>query len=95
MINKVYPIRGDASEPDLGLSVDDRMTLTQNVNIVFHCAATVRFNEPLKVAVMLNIRATDRVLDLCKSMSHLKSFVHVSTAYSNADKREVKELVYE
>jgi len=28
-------------------------------------------------------------------MKHLKSFIHVSTAYSNADKKDVEEIVYD
>lgn len=68
--------------------------LTQRVNIVFHSAATVRFNEPLKVAVSLNTKGTDRVIDLCKNMTKLISIIHVSTAYSNANRREIDETVY-
>jgi fatty acyl-CoA reductase len=81
--------------PELGLQPADKDVLIQRVNIVFHSAATVRFNEPLKVAVNLNTRGTDRMLDLCKRMTNLISIVHVSTAYSNADRVEVKELIYE
>ncbi|EFN69980.1 Fatty acyl-CoA reductase 1, partial [Camponotus floridanus] len=66
----------------------------QRVNIVFHIAATVRFNEPLKIAVNINTRATDRMLDLCRHMTNLISIIYVSTAYSNADRREIKESIY-
>lgn len=45
---KLVPIQGDLSEPDLGISVEERKILIKNVNIVFHSAATVRFDEPLK-----------------------------------------------
>ena len=82
------------SLPDLGLSPEDKSMLMQRVNIVFHSAATVRFDEPLKVAVNLNTKGTDRMIELCKSMSNLISIVHVSTAYSNADQYEIKEEVY-
>lgn len=80
--------------PELGLAPEDSNMLMQSVNVVFHCAATVRFNESLKVAVNLNTRGTDRLLDLCKCMRNLVSVVHVSTAYSNADRREIEESVY-
>lgn len=78
----------------MGLSDEDRIILTQQVNIVFHSAATVRFNEPLKVAVNLNTQGTERIIDLCTGMINLVSLVHVSTAYSNADLIEVKEDIY-
>lgn len=82
------------SLPELGLSPEDKAMLMQRVNIVFHSAATVRFDEPLKVAVNLNTKGTDRMIELCKSMSNLVSIIHVSTAYSNADQYEIKEEVY-
>lgn len=80
--------------PDLGLSPEDKAMLTQIVTVVFHSAATVRFDEPLKVAVNLNTRGTERMVELCKSIENLASFIHVSTAYSNADQTRIKESVY-
>jgi hypothetical protein len=35
-------------EPNMGISKEDELKLIENVNIVFHSAATVRFDEPLK-----------------------------------------------
>ncbi|XP_023287990.1 putative fatty acyl-CoA reductase CG5065 isoform X2 [Orussus abietinus] len=93
-LGKIVPIKGDVSQPDLGLSTEDRVMLIQRVNIVFHSAATVRFDEPLKVAVNLNTKGTARMIELCKSMLNLISFVHVSTAYSNADQEDIKEIIY-
>lgn len=93
-LNKIYPVKGDVGMPELGLQPEDKDMLIQRVNIVFHSAATVRFNEPLKVAVNLNTRGTDRMLDLCRRMTNLISVIHVSTAYSNADRREIEESIY-
>ena len=93
-LSKVFPVKGDMNLPELGLSPEDKAMLIHRVNIVFHSAATVRFDEPLKVAVNLNTKGTDRMIELCKSMSNLVSVVHVSTAYSNADQYEIKEEVY-
>ncbi|KAL0122038.1 hypothetical protein PUN28_007080 [Cardiocondyla obscurior] len=93
-MNKIFPVKGDVGLPDLGLQPADRDMLIQRVNIVFHSAATVRFDEPLKVAVNLNTLGTDRMLDLCRRMTNLISIIHVSTAYSNADRREIEESIY-
>lgn len=93
-LNKIQAVKGDVGLPELGLSLEDRTMLMQRVNIVFHSAATVRFDEPLKTAVNLNTRGTDRVVDLCKGMASLVCLVHVSTAYSNADLRDIQEMVY-
>lgn len=45
---KVIPVVGDILEPDLGLSPSDLERLSSEVSIVFHSAATVKFDEPLK-----------------------------------------------
>lgn len=45
---KVVAIEGDMEQENLGISDHDRLTLIENVNAVFHSAATVRFDEPLK-----------------------------------------------
>nr|CAD7200385.1 unnamed protein product [Timema douglasi] len=94
VLHKVVSIQGDVTEPDLALSEADRLELATKVNVVFHSAATVRFNESLKVAVNLNTLGTQRVIQLCRDMHKLQAFVHVSTAYSNADKKDVHEVVY-
>jgi fatty acyl-CoA reductase len=56
----------------LGLSSSDRQMLEENVSVVFHCAATIRFDDPLKTAVFLNIRGTREVMLLARNMKDLK-----------------------
>ena len=46
--NKLVIIQGDLSEENMGISDHDMKLIISNVNIVFHSAATVRFDEPLK-----------------------------------------------
>lgn len=55
-----------------GLSNVDRKRLCAEVNIIFHSAATVRFNERLKVAARVNAIATWNLLEMCKQMPLLK-----------------------
>ncbi|GJQ85954.1 hypothetical protein Trydic_g21802 [Trypoxylus dichotomus] len=93
-LTKIKIIEGDVSQPNLGMSEIDREKLAEKINIVFHCAATVRFDENIRNAVILNTLGTKRVLDFASELRNLKSFVHVSTAYSNADRREIEEQVY-
>ena len=94
IFGKIHPIKSDVSLPDLGLSAEDRATLREKVNIVFHVAATVRFNEPLDVAVNMNTKGTARIIKLCKELKHVISIIHVSTAYSNTNLSEIDEKVY-
>ena len=94
IFNKLHPVKGDVSLPDLGLSLEDRTMLMEKVNIVFHVAATVAFNQPLDEAININTKGTSRMIDLCKELKHVISFIHVSTAYSNAHLSEIEEKVY-
>ncbi|XP_039450326.1 putative fatty acyl-CoA reductase CG5065 [Culex pipiens pallens] len=95
VLDKMVCIGGDITLPLLGLSEKDRQLLVENVNIVFHVAATVRFNEGLKEAAVLNAIGTQQILELCVKMFHLQSVVHVSTAYSNPNRKVVDEVVYQ
>ena len=45
---KILPVVGDITVPQLGLSSEDRQLLIDNVSIVFHSAASVKFDDPLK-----------------------------------------------
>lgn len=45
---KVSAIHGDLLEPELGIKPADKILVQDTVDIVFHSAATIRFDEPLK-----------------------------------------------
>ncbi|XP_005180106.1 fatty acyl-CoA reductase wat [Musca domestica] len=79
----IKTIAGDCTLPNLGISHEDRQELIENVDVVIHSAATVRFNEPLSNATQINVEATIDLLKLAKEMKHLKAFVHVSSAFAN------------
>lgn len=72
-MTKIKTINGHLVEQSLGISTDDYDWLIQNVNFVFHCAATVKFNEPLYTATKINIEGTENdVLALAAKMNYLK-----------------------
>lgn len=93
-ITKVVPISGDITLPGLGISQSDTTVLLKHVSVVFHSAATVRFDEPLKKSVQLNLVGTRRILQLCQQMTQLEALVHVSTAYSYCNRNTIEECVY-
>lgn len=93
-LEKVIPLSGDIIQEDLGLSSDDQRLIFDNVSVVFHCAATVRFDERLRDAIQMNVVGTQRLLRLCDKMKKLDAFVHASTAYCNCDRTRVMETVY-
>jgi len=69
---KLVPVAGDLSDIRLGLTDADYDVLMRNVSIVFHVAATVRFDEPFRDAVIKNVRGTREVVRLAKQMKFLK-----------------------
>lgn len=94
-LNKVVPMKGDITKPLFGLSTNDIDILSSRVSIVFHSAATVKFVEPLKVAVQNNVVSVDNLVNLSSKMANLEALVHVSTAYANCDRKKVEEILYE
>ncbi|XP_016302889.1 fatty acyl-CoA reductase 1 [Sinocyclocheilus anshuiensis] len=91
---KIIPISSELTQPGLAISPEDVQTLTSCINIVFHCAATIRFDEPLKHALQLNVIATLQLLSLAQQMQHLQAFIHISTAYANCNRRHIDEVIY-
>uniref|UniRef100_A0A672ZYH9 Fatty acyl-CoA reductase n=1 Tax=Sphaeramia orbicularis TaxID=375764 RepID=A0A672ZYH9_9TELE len=91
---KIIAVNSDLTQPELDLSKEDQTTLAENIHIVFHCAATIRFNEPLKDAMQLNVLATQKMLALARRMKQLEIFIHVSTAYANCNRELIEEVIY-
>nr|CAD7576605.1 unnamed protein product [Timema californicum] len=69
---KVAYIEGDIAKVRLGIGADDYIMLTKEVNLIFHVAATVRFDEKLKIALNLNVQAIKEILELSKQTVKLK-----------------------
>ncbi|XP_057371715.1 putative fatty acyl-CoA reductase CG5065 [Daphnia carinata] len=94
VMSKLTATAGDVTLPGLGLSVSDMHLLIENVSIVFNSAATIKFNEELKDAIEMNVKGPMQLLNICRQMKRLEAFVHVSTAFNNLDREEMKEQVY-
>ena len=92
-LQKLVAISGDVLELRLGMSKSD-IERIKNVSVVFHSAASVRFDDPLKYAVLMNTRGTREVMELALNFANLKAVVHVSTTYSNPDHKVVEEMLY-
>ncbi|XP_044764594.1 uncharacterized protein LOC123321154 [Coccinella septempunctata] len=92
---QIHLVNGDCVEKDLGLSEEDKQMLIQEVNYVIHCAATVRFDQELKTAARINVRAVRDLIAMAKKMKKLRGFLHISTAYSFCPQEEIDEKFYE
>ncbi|BES91215.1 Male sterility protein [Nesidiocoris tenuis] len=93
--DRVVIIPGDMSALKCGMSDDHIQLLEENVSVVFHSAASVRFDDSLSKALKLNVRGTYELLQIAKRMKKLEVFEYVSTTYSNAHMTEmIEEKVY-
>lgn len=91
---KLRLITGDVLEERLGIDVMERQELIEKVNVVIHCAATVKFTLPLRESIQFNVVGTYQLLELGKEMKNLLSFVHVSTAYCQEIGKILEERGY-
>lgn len=96
LLDKLVPIEGDLlTSPSAGIADADIKTLKETANFVFHCAASVKFDEPLKNAIKINTISTRNMLNLAETFDNLEAFVHVSTAFSNTNQKVIYEKIYE
>ena len=82
-LNKVQPIGGDITFTELGISFDELDVLINQVNVVLHSAATIRFDEPLKRAININVRGTEQVLRFCNKLKKLQVIKNVLNLVSS------------
>lgn len=92
-MDKIIAVEGDVSELGLGLSDEDK-SLMKNVSIIFHSAASVRFDDTLKEAILMNTRGTRELMEFATTLKHIKCVMHVSTTFNNLGVGSVKEEVY-
>jgi len=80
-------VEGDISEPRLALSAADFDLVQQQTTRVFHLAAVYDLAVPEELAMRVNAGGTRHVVELARTLPHLRQFHHVSTCYV-AGKRE-------
>ncbi|XP_050536683.1 fatty acyl-CoA reductase wat-like [Daktulosphaira vitifoliae] len=93
-MRKIKVFNGDLQSPLLNLSQNNLEWIVNNVNFIFHCAATLKFDEHIKKATQINVEGTERLLNIATQMKNLKGFIHVSTAYSHCPRQEIDEEFY-
>ncbi|CAH2241561.1 jg3897 [Pararge aegeria aegeria] len=95
-LRKIKFISGDLTQANLGLSSKTLKTLLEEISVVFHLAATIKFNEPLSIAMKINVEGTNEVLKLCQNMKRIQVFVYMSTIFSNTnhERTMIEEKLY-
>ena len=80
-------VEGDLSEPQLALSPMDLELVQRQTTRIFHLAAVYDLAVPEDIAMRVNVGGTRNVVELARTLPHLRQFHHVSTCYV-AGKRE-------
>ncbi|KAJ0183923.1 hypothetical protein K1T71_000346 [Dendrolimus kikuchii] len=93
-LKKIKPIQGDVLFEDFGLSVLEIENLSKEVSIVFHFAATLKLEAPLKDNVNMNTSGTVRALNVARRLKKLAIFVHLSTAFCYPDYEILEERLH-
>lgn len=81
ILDKLDVVTGDCEVLNLAMSDDDRKKVIETVSIIYHFAATIRFDEKMKKAVEMNVRGTREVINLALECKVLEMFGHMSTSY--------------
>ena len=76
------------------MSEKDKNTLIDEVNLIFHNASNVKFEERMKLALKINVLGTMEIINLAKQCKNLQGFMYVSTAYSHCYNEIIREEVY-
>lgn len=84
LFEKLIPVTGDVTEEALGLPSVERNILIARVSIIFHVAASVRFDDSLKAAIFSNTRSTRDVCNLATQMKQLVVRFALSIQWKNA-----------
>ncbi|KAM3968447.1 putative fatty acyl-CoA reductase CG5065 [Aphomia sociella] len=93
-MKKIKILQGDVLFDNFGLSVTDIEELANEVSVVFHFAATLRLEAPLKDNVNMNTSGTLRALNVARRLKNLVIFVHLSTAFCYPDYEALGERTH-
>lgn len=72
IFEKCVPIYGEVGRDCLGLWPKDREILQDEVEYVINTAASIKFDDPLKTALLINAKGTLTMIELAKGMKKLK-----------------------
>ncbi|CRL06243.1 CLUMA_CG018946, isoform A [Clunio marinus] len=95
LLNKLNFIEVNYNLSNLSINEETMSCISSEVEIVFNVVASVKFNEKLQDAIEINLLGTKKVVDLVLKLKRLKSFIHVSTLFSNCNRKDVDEKLYE
>ena len=74
-------VEGNITKADLGIEREDLDTIREEATDVFHLAAVYDLSVAKDVAYAVNVRGTENVNDLVRSLPNLRRYNYVSTCY--------------
>jgi alcohol-forming fatty acyl-CoA reductase len=95
VMKKIYPILGEITVPNFGLSDEHFNRVIDSTEIVFHLAASLKLEATLKPNILMNLTGTKNVLDVAKQMQRLLQMIHTSTAFCNIENEVMEEKIYD
>lgn len=95
MMKKIYPVWGEITSENFGLSAEHFHRVVETTEIMFHLAASLKLEATLKPNIQMNLTGTKCVLDVAKQMKQLIQMVHTSTAFCNVEHSIMEEKVYD
>ncbi|XP_070500579.1 putative fatty acyl-CoA reductase CG5065 [Chironomus tepperi] len=93
ILQKIFPVWGEITQPNLGLSDEHLNHILENTEIVFHLAASLKLEATLKPNIIMNLTGTKNVVDVSKRIKNLIQMVHTSTAFCNVEFDVLEEKV--
>lgn len=94
-MQRIRVVEGNTRSLGIGLDANDSAEIIENVNIILHAAADVRFDNTLQELSLVNLRGTRELLKLAERCKRLHMFTYISTAFSHCDRKFIEEKFYE
>lgn len=93
-VDKLHILEGDLSNDTLGLPEEKIKELMGNIDVVYHSAAYLSFDEKDREQLFkVNVDGTRNLLEFVKHLQ-VSKFIQVSTAYTLGESREGFEQLY-
>ncbi|NMH71431.1 SDR family oxidoreductase [Bacillus sp. RO3] len=74
-------LKGDITQPDLGINRERLQEVQESVEYVWHLAAIYDLAVHEDLAYKVNVEGTKQVNSFCQTLQHLKRYVYFSTAF--------------
>ena len=72
MLEKVAAVSGDIEKPNLGINSDDEERLCNDVFVIIHAAAAVRFDGLIQETLETNVQGLLKMLQLARNVKNLQ-----------------------